>query len=84
MGMLQRSGELNFALKPVGAEPGRQLGRKDLDDDLAVESDLLGDKDPAHPAATQLAFEPIAAGEGRLEAGQEVAHSENLHRGWTT
>src|SRR4051812_3132480 len=72
--MLKRRSELDFATEPVRAEPGGELGREDLDDDFAAERDLLCGEDPAHPAATQLSVEPVLAGDGRLEAGQEVGH----------
>jgi hypothetical protein len=54
--LLERRGELDLALEALGADPGRKLGRKHLDDDRSSEARLFGDEYARHPAATDLAF----------------------------
>ncbi len=70
--MLQLCREPDLALKPLGTELGGQLGREHFDDDLASERRLLGDEDARHPAAAQLALDPVDRAECRLQAFAKV------------
>ena len=72
VGMLERGGELDLAAESVGAQRSGEIGREDLDDDLPAQGGLPGLEDPAHAAATQLALEQIAAGQGGAELIGEI------------
>src|ERR1043165_9507024 len=71
-GMLEPGGELDLALEALDADTGGHLRRQHLDDDLAAQAGLLGEEDPAHPAAAQLLLDAVGIAERRLEAGLEV------------
>ena len=47
--------------------PGRQVGRQDLDHDLAGEGALRGDEHAAHPAALELALDGVGAADRRFQ-----------------
>jgi hypothetical protein len=54
--------------KPFGAHGSGQLGFQDLDRDLAVVLQVLGEVDRGHAALAQLALEAVAVGQGGGEA----------------
>ena len=60
VGMAEPGGDLDLAQEALGAERGRQLGVEDLERDLAVVPEVLGEVDRGHPAAAELALERIA------------------------
>ena len=62
----------DLALEPFGAQPLRQIRREHLHDDLALESQLLGDEDAAHAAAAELALQAVGVAEGFLELGPQL------------
>jgi hypothetical protein len=68
--VLQRGGELDLAPEAVGAHRRRELGRQHLDHHAAAEGDLGGEVDAAHPAAAELALDPVRGGEGAGEHGE--------------
>ena len=78
--LAERRGELDFALEALDRQPLRQLRRHDLDDHLAVEPRLLGDKDARHPAAAQFAVNGVLARQRGAELG-EVVHAHRFVRG---
>ncbi len=47
------------------------VGREELDGDRAVERDVAGQVDDAHPAASQLPIERVASGDGVLQFEEE-------------
>ncbi len=46
--MLQLRSELDFSLKPLGANARGEYGCKDFYDDLAAECDFFADEDATH------------------------------------
>jgi hypothetical protein len=72
----ERGGELDLAAEAVRAHVGRQLGREQLDDDLAAEAGLLRHEHAAHGAAAQLALEGVAAGERSPKTFERVGLAE--------
>ena len=73
--MLERRGGLDLLDEPLGAEHGGELGLQDLDRDLAVVLEVLGQVDRGHPALAELALDPVAVGEGRGEASRNWRHA---------
>ena len=43
--MLQSRCQLNLSPEPIGVDPGGEIGRKNFDHDLALEIDLVREKD---------------------------------------
>jgi hypothetical protein len=79
--MVERGGELGLADEPL-AEPLvlRELGREYLERDLALQADVLGEVDRAHPPAAEGRLDPVPL---ELTAGRNPrAHAGNvLHTG---
>ena len=63
----ETGGELDLAEEPLGADRGREVGPEDLEGDLAVVAEVLGQEHDGHAALTELALEAVAAGETALE-----------------
>ena len=61
--------------EPLGAEHGGELGLEDLERDLAVVLEVLGEVDGGHAALAQLALDAVAVGEGGGEASRASAQS---------
>jgi hypothetical protein len=61
-------------MEPFGVEPRRELRWQDLDHDPTSEPRLLGDEDPAHPAAAQLAFDTVCRPESGLQTVADFGH----------
>jgi hypothetical protein len=59
MGMLQRGGEADLALEPLGAHARGQFRGEHLHDDLSAEPHFLGEEDAAHAAAAELALDAV-------------------------
>ena len=72
MGVLQAGGGLDLALEALGAEGRAQLGPQDLQRDPAVVLQVFGEVDRGHPAAAELALDPVALGQGSLEVLEQV------------
>ena len=72
--------DLDLAGEPVGAEQRAELGAENLDRDLAVVLEIVGQVDRGHAAAAELALEGVAAGQSRGEPG-EVGRGCGRHAG---
>ena len=72
--MLQVGGELDLGEEALGADHGRELGAQELERDLAVVPEILGQVDRRHPAGADLAFDPVAVGKRYLEPAQQLGH----------
>ena len=68
--MLEIGGELDLGEEPLGADHGGQLGAQQLERDLAVVLQVLGQVHRRHPAGADLALDPIAVRQGQLEPAQ--------------
>ena len=62
--MLEAGGDLDLGEEAVAADDGAQLGVQDLDGDLAVVLEVLGEVDGGHAALAELALEAVAVGRG--------------------
>ena len=61
--MLQVGGGLDLGEEALGADDGGELGAQDLDGDLAVVLEVLGEVHRGHAARAELALDPVAVGE---------------------
>ena len=61
-------GGLDLLHEALGAEHGGELGLQDLEGDLAVVLEVLGEVDRRHAALAELALDAVAIGEGGREA----------------
>ena len=75
--MLQVGGVLDLAEEALGAEDGRELGAEDLEGDLAVVLQVVGQVDGGHAAAAELALDRVPVGEGSAQ-GVRYAHGSFL------
>ena len=55
---------------------GGEFGVEDLDGDLAVVLEVVGEVDGGHAALAELALEAVAVGEGGGEAGDGIGHAD--------
>jgi hypothetical protein len=78
--MLELGGELDLAAEPLEVESRGQIRREHLDDDLPAEGGFLGQIDPTHAPAAQLAEEPVASAERVLEIVEQSGHLLLLRR----
>ena len=72
--MGETGGELDLAEEPVGADRGREVGTEDLEGDLAVVAEVLGQEHDGHAALAELALELVAAGESGFELLLQGVH----------
>ena len=66
--MAEPRGDLDLAQEALAADGVGELGLEQLDRDLAAVAQIVGEVDGRHPAAADLALDPVAAGERRTEA----------------
>ena len=62
---------LDLAQEALGADDGGELGAEDLDRDLAVVLQVLGEVDRGHAALADLPLDAVAVAEG---GGERVRH----------
>jgi hypothetical protein len=58
---------LNLSSEPVGVDSSGEIWRKDLDDDLPLEIDLVREEYARHPRAAQLSIDAVSAAQNSLE-----------------
>ena len=69
--MLQASGDPDFLEESLRAERGRELGAQDLERDGPIVPEVAGEIDGGHAAASELALDAVAIGQGgREEVGR--------------
>ena len=68
VGVLEPGGGPDFREESLAPEGGAQVGMEDLDGDVAVVLEVVGEIDGRHPALAQLALDPVASLEGLGEA----------------
>ena len=71
--VLQPRGEPDLALEPLGAERHGELGVQDLERDRTVVPKIVHEVDGRHAAAAELALDPVAPGQVRLQ-GLQLGH----------
>ena len=74
MGMLERGDSLDLAQEPLGPDDGGELGAQDLDRDLAVVLQVLGQVDRGHAALAELPLDAVMLGERSLQSGCRLGH----------
>ena len=74
--MGEPGGELDLAEEPFGADGGREVGPEDLEGDLAVVAQVVGEEDDGHAALAELALEAVAPGEAGFELLLQCGHWE--------
>jgi len=71
--VLERGGDLDLALEPLGVDAGGHVGREHLHHDPAAKGHVLRDEDAAHPRTAQLVDDAIRAAERGLYPVLELA-----------
>ncbi len=75
MRVLQVGGDPDLVEEAFGAQDGGQLGMENLDRDLALVLDIVGQVDRRHAAAAELTLDRVAVGQcGRQAVQHVVAH----------
>ena len=74
-GVLQLRGRLDLGEEPLTPDDGRQLGLQDLQRDLALVLQILGEVDRRHPALAQLPLHAIPAFESVVQSGDRVGRT---------
>jgi hypothetical protein len=59
VGLLQRRGELDLALEPLSADPGRELGAEHFDHDPAAQTRFVSNEHARHPATAELSLDGV-------------------------
>ncbi len=72
--MLQLGGELYLPAEPLSAHIGGDFGGKDLENDLPIESEILGKEYATHPTAVELTLDGVAGRQVAVERLADVAH----------
>ena len=68
--MPQSGGDFDLEEKPLGSERGGELRSQDLQGDGSIVPDVVGEIDRSHTAASELALDAIAVGQGGREEGR--------------
>ena len=74
MGMLELGSELDLPSEPFDVDPGRQLRRQNLDDDLALQGPFRGDEYTRHAGASEFPFQEEIGIKRTLQTGLEFTH----------
>ena len=72
--VLQVGGRLDLGQEALGPHHGSQLGFQDLERDLALMAEVLGQVDSGHPALADFALDAVSALKGSVQAGDGVGH----------
>ncbi len=72
--VLQIRRQLDLGEEPLGADHRGELGTHELERDLAVVPEILGQVYGRHSAGPDLAFDPVAVRQRALEAAEELGH----------
>jgi hypothetical protein len=72
--VLQLGGDFDLLNKTVGPQAHREFGSQNLDRDLAVKFQVLGQIDDRHSALAQHAPDGVTIGEGSCQAFDGVRH----------
>jgi hypothetical protein len=75
---VEAGGGLDLLDEALGAKHGGQLRLEDLEGDLAVVPEVLGQVDGGHPTLAELAIDAVAVGQRRDESGKGVSHHGRL------
>lgn len=73
--------QLDLADKPLGTEGSRDVGLQNLDCDLAMMLEVLGQVDDRHPTVAEHTLDCVAVSEGTSQAGEQVGAAGARGRG---
>lgn len=77
--MLKSCSELNLAAESVDVDSRCEIGREDLDDDLAVQLDIGCNEDTRHSCAAELAIDAVCCAQQLLKLALKVrSHGPNM------
>ena len=82
--MLEPGGDFDLAGEAVRSHGHGDLGAQNLERDLAVVLDVLGEIDRGHPALPELALDGVAVGEGLAKGVEDVHGSTAKERNGLT
>jgi hypothetical protein len=74
MRMLELRRDEDLAMEALAVDSSGEVGRENLDDDVAREASVMRDEHARHSATRKLALEPVALAETGLEAVSELGH----------
>ena len=74
VGVLEVGRRLDFAEEAISAECGGELGAKNLDGDLAIVLQVVGEIDSGHAAGPEFALDAVTVSEGAIQRCNEVGH----------
>ena len=78
--MLKLGGDPDLAEEAVTAERGGELGKQDLDGDLAAVADVVGQIDDRHAAPPQLSNYRVLFGQREAESLERIANQSITQR----
>jgi hypothetical protein len=82
VGVLEACGGGDLPQKALGPEHGGELRPEDLERDLSLVLQVLGQVDRGHAALTELMLDAVAALEGRVQAGDgRRLHAAKMRNG---
>lgn len=81
MRVLKLGGEPDLGQEPIPAQRSGQLGTEDLECDLTVVLEIVGEIHVRHPALAQFAVEAVAVLERGGEAGRDGSHEAHFFTG---
>jgi hypothetical protein len=76
--VVQPSGDLDLVQEPGGADFLGQVGPQDLDRDVTVVLEIVGEKDARHTALAQLALEAVPGGQGIAQSFKKLGHGASI------
>jgi len=74
VGVLELGGGGDLLHEPLGAQDRGEVGFQDLERDLALVPEVLGEIDRGHAALAQLALQPVAVDQRRVQPLREAIH----------
>jgi hypothetical protein len=78
--VLELGDDVDFTGEPVGPHRGREFRAQDLERDLPVVLEVVGQVDGGHPAKTHLALDPVAPAQGSAQAVQCGGHERAISK----
>jgi hypothetical protein len=76
--MLEPGSSADFPEEPLSAERRGELGVQQLERNLPIVAEILGEPDSRHPATAELALEPVAVAQGFAERRLGVGQRQHL------
>jgi hypothetical protein len=74
VGVLEVGRRLDLGQEPLGSDDRRELGLQDLDRDLALMPEIVGQVDRGHASGAELTLDAVPALEGGVQTGDGIGH----------